>query len=501
MKFSSLESIFAWICLLFGYLFCRVFPVHSSPFGGLCFILLLFSITTLLLVFKKCKFSATPVLVGISAVAVSLCLFLTSNVFLHFLSYTYAIASYCYYVYAVCGNEMENGFSNFILVDYLKSIVITPFFAFGSLFPAIFSGKFKKGAKTFAKLTLGIALALIPTVVVFLLLSYDNAFMDLINRLCDWSFGDVLSHIASLMFGFPIGLYLFGLFVSSTEQRSKGFITKELCENAAKKLRFVPAISIFTAVVPILFLYVVFFISQWDYYISGFTGVLPKDFSYAEYAREGFFQLCVIALINFAIILFIITFMRRNEANKSVILKILSVIISVFTLVLISTALSKLFLYIKYYGLTHRRIYAAWLMVVLAVIFLLILLNQIFTKLKMVPLCACVAVIAFGFLALSNVDARIAEYNVKQYKEGSLSSVDLSELYDLEYAAIPSLIDLSNHLNSNAKLSTEDKEIKERVEAYLKHEYENISSEKKSIFSKTLPYMKAQRALNSYFPK
>ena len=86
MKFSSLESIFAWICLLFGYLFCRVFPVHSSPFGGLCFILLLFSITTLLLVFKKCKLSATPVLVGISAVAVSLCLFLTSNVFLHFLS-------------------------------------------------------------------------------------------------------------------------------------------------------------------------------------------------------------------------------------------------------------------------------------------------------------------------------------------------------------------------------------------------------------------------------
>lgn len=501
MKYSSLESIFAWICLILGYLFCRVFPVHHSPLGGLCFVVLLYGITTLILGLKKCRLKAMPVFVALSAVAISLCLFLSSNAFLHFLSYSYAIVSYCYFVYAVCGNEMENGFSNFIFMDYFKAIVITPFFAFGSLFPAIFSGKFKKGAKTFAKLILGIVLTLIPTAVIFLLLSYDNSFMDLIERLFDWSFGDVLSHTASAILGFPIGLYLFGLFVSSTEQRSKGIITRELCKNATTKLRFVPAISVFTAVAPILFLYVVFFISQWNYYISGFTGVLPKDFSYAQYAREGFFQLCVIALINFGIILCIVTFMRRNENNKSVVLKILSVVISVFTLILISTALSKLFLYIKYYGLTHKRIYAAWLMALLAILFLLILVNQIFAKIKMIPLCALVAVIAFSFLALSNVDERIAAYNVKAYKENSLSSVDLSELYDLKYAAIPSLIDLSGYLSDKDNLSTEEKEMKGRIGGYLQHEYENLSREKKSIFSKTFPYMKAQKALKEYSTK
>lgn len=499
--FSNIESAFAWISLLYGYLFCRIFPVTKSPFGGLCFIVLLFAVSIVILALSKYKFKALHLCVAASAVIIALSLFFTTNAFLHFLSYTYALASYCYFIYAVCGNELESGFSNFILMDYFKAIVIAPFSAIGYLFRAMFSGKFQEGGKAIGKLALGIGITFIPTTLVFLLLSYDNAFADLMKHIFDWNFRDIFSHFGSLILGIPLGMYMFGLFISSQDQQCKNVITKENCLKTAVKIQIVPAITAFTAIIPVLFLYVVFFISQWDYYISGFTGILPKNFSYAEYAREGFFQLCTVAVINFIILLCVILFMRRKENKKSILLKILSLLISVFTLILISTALSKMFLYIKYYGLTHKRIYATWLMTVLAIIFLLIILYQFLTKIKVTAVCACVAIVLFGMLALSNVDARIAQYNVKQYKEGALPSVDLWELYDLGYAAVPSIVDLAEYFDEKDTLSAEQTELKIHMDNYLDEEYEEIQSSKKSIFDRTLPYMKAKRVLDEYFSK
>ena len=138
-------------------------------------------------------------------------------------------------------------------------------------------------------------------------------------------------------------------------------------------------------------------------------------------------------------------------------------------------------------------------MTVLAIIFLLIILYQFFTKIKVTAVCACVAVVLFGMLALSNVDARIAQYNVKQYKEGALPSVDLWELYDLGYAAVPSIVDLAEYFDEKDTLSEEQTELKTRVENHLDEEYEKICSSKKSIFDRTLPYIKAKQTLDKYF--
>ena len=37
-SFSTLECIFAWLSLLFGYIFCRLFPAHLNPLFGFIFI-------------------------------------------------------------------------------------------------------------------------------------------------------------------------------------------------------------------------------------------------------------------------------------------------------------------------------------------------------------------------------------------------------------------------------------------------------------------------------
>ena len=140
-------------------------------------------------------------------------------------------------------------------------------------------------------------------------------------------------------------------------------------------------------------------------------------------------------------------------------------------------------------------------MVVLAIIFLLIMLNQFFTKIKTVIVGTCVIVISFGALALSNVDVRIAEYNVNQYKDGNLPTVDIWELYNLSYAGVPSLIDLAEYLDGKDTLSEDESKMKERIEERLDWEYKKMLKGKKGVFDKTLPYIKARRAMDEYLGK
>lgn len=72
-----------------------------------------------------------------------------------------------------------------------------------------------------------------------------------------------------------------------------------------------PNAMVYAAVTPICILYVLFFVSQFPYFLGGFTGELAEGFTYAEYARKGFFELCAVCCINFAVI-GIMSFMAKQ---------------------------------------------------------------------------------------------------------------------------------------------------------------------------------------------
>ena len=120
--------------------------------------------------------------------------------------------------------------------------------------------------------------------------------------------------------------------------------------------------------------YLFFFVSQWDYYLSAFTGKLPEGVvNYAEYARSGFFELCTVSAINLVIITAIALFMKRSGNGEKIFLRIVSALFSVMTLVLIGTALAKMYLYIDRFGLTVKRLLSSWLMIVIALIFVFVI--------------------------------------------------------------------------------------------------------------------------------
>ncbi len=516
-EYSLTELFFAWISMLAGYAFCRTVPVSSSPFGAVLYMIALFAVTTVVIVKRGARLSAMPVAVMALAIVVSASLFFTANAYVHFAAYMFAIACYCYFVYSCFGNCIEKGFSDFILIDYFKALLIMPFTALGDVFLAIASGNNKKHGKVALKALFGIGLAIIPSAIVISLLSYDSDFTKILNGIFKLTPWQIASHIFSAVFGVLVGMFIFSAYISACDKKNGNIVTLEGCRCAAQKARIMSSVTAVVATLPLLAVYIIFFISQWKYYVSGFVGVLPDSVSYSQYAREGFFQLCTVAVINLLVIFSIHLFMRRN--GKSIAMRILSLAFSVATLALISTAIAKMVLYINRYGLTPKRVYSSWFMLVLAVVFVLVCVKQFALKFKITVTSFFVTVVMFAALALSGVDSIIANYNVNAYLSGNLETVDVRALEKLGDSAVPSIVKLAKHFDKQNGTSIAE-QIK-LTESYDDNDYyyiyedaetqemktydlvvdalrDYVSGNKNdSLFSLSLPRIKAKAALKS----
>ena len=479
-QFTTADSVLAWLCFLLGYLFCRAFPVYINPFGALLVIVSAYIVSFVYLKIKHHKIGFIPFLVATSAIVLSMSLFFCNNSFLQKLCFTYAVASLGFFIYASTGNRIEKGFTSLIAIDYFKALFIMPFCTLGTIYKAAFTSK--RTAKPVLKLLLGIAIAIIPTAIVTALLSYDEGFRDIISKVFDFDISTVFSHFASAGFGIPIAMYFFGAFVSGRENKCRDVIRAESAHKAAKAVKIAPPITVVAALLPVLLIYVVFFISQWKYYLSAFTGILPDGFTYANYAREGFFQLLAVSIINLILIIICVMFAKNSRA----LLVSMTSLFSISTIILIATALSKMVLYIDTYGLTPKRVYASWFMVLIALTFIIITLSQIIPRMSALAWSGVIWVIMFALISLSNVDGIIADYNVDCYISEKLDDVDVEMLINLGDPAVPALSRLKIEL---PKKSDEYIEVTDHLNA-LRKEYKNIT-----VFEMTLPTLKAIQTL------
>ncbi len=173
---------------------------------------------------------------------------------------------------------------------------------------------------------------------------------------------------------------------------------------------------------------------------------LPAGYTYAEYARQGFFQLMFVCLINLFLVLICL-----NQFKDSKVLKAILTIISLCTYIMIASSAMRMLIYIKYYYLTFLRIFVLW---ALFVIFLLItgvlatIYKPNFPLFKYSMIVVTVLYIGFSF---SHVDYFIAKCNVSNMAERNQSDFferdgysDIRYLQNLSADAAPILINEEN---------------------------------------------------------
>ena len=179
----------------------------------------------------------------------------------------------------------------------------------------------------------------------------------------------------------------------------------------------------------IALVYVLYLVSQLAYFFSAFSGLLPKDFTVAEYARRGFFEMFAVCVINLGLLFFALLGSKKKENGKEpVMIRVLAVFLCLFSLVLIATAMSKMNLYILSFGMTYLRILTSVFMIFLCVVFCTMCLWIFVRKIpymQVVVITATVLVLALSFADPARV---VADYNVKAYQTGKLESIDMAEL-------------------------------------------------------------------------
>lgn len=351
------------------------------------------------------------------------------------------------------------------------------------------------------RIILGLMLCAPVFIFVLLMLSYDSAFGDLLSDIFSFDIEKIVREFIFIIYSVPLFAYL----VLSISSFASGNGKKRFDDGTFSRMRastnwFSP-VTVISMVLPVLILYVIFFISQWDYYTLAFLGYVPEGYSYAEYAREGFFQLCAVSVVNFLMMLGCTWFSDIKEVRSRFILKIVTVTISVCSLILIATAASKMYLYIKQYGLTPLRVYSSWGMAVLTAVFILFTVKQFSPRLPVYSLCIMCSVVLLLALCISDPDTRIAEYNTDQFIKGGLQEVDITLLHSLGDSATPSLIRLSDYYRS---LSEADKTILIKEHGFrpwdievesLRSYYINGDSPIGKWYSVTLPYLRAKTSV------
>ncbi|MDR3365319.1 MAG: DUF4173 domain-containing protein [Clostridiales Family XIII bacterium] len=361
-----------------------------------------------------------------------------------------------YWVCVTAGASVEARLSGFVLTDWANQVFAVPLSNFLGFFAGIKSAsKNTKRGKSVLIGAAGLCVA-IPIIigVTSLLIRADSGFERFADDFSKWaSLDDIGVYLLELLGGIPIACYIFGAVYGNSHGRYTALLTKESAEQGLARAHRIPRPAILAPLAALCAIYILFMAVMGVYLFSAFAGELPDGFTYAEYARKGFFELCGVAAINLFILAFAYSFAKREAGEYPKGLRLLTGLLCVTTELLVATALSKMLLYIGAYDLSRLRVYVLWFLVLLFACFAILIVWHIRPFDAGRPITVA-AVCLFLALVLANTDGLIAKYNVWQYENGHTKSIDFSMLSGLSDAALPYLDDLANNTRSEHILNS-----------------------------------------------
>lgn len=415
----------AWVCFGLGFIFARyVTRFAGGLWGGLfwaCF-------GALGAVYVRVKgLRISPMQKLVFAVAELFCLtpLFCANGFINVLAAFFSFLLMFYLCLTLSGAEL---FGERFPADLFRSVLLRPFISFGSAPVAAFSRvRGRAQLKTVGYVLIGLVIAVPLTIVaVVLLVLSDGYFEQLMSDFFRALPRLSIDIIWQVIFGAAVGMFIGGAMFSAVKPLPQTVCNGNGC-------RVLPPVIAYTAVTPMCVFYLVYVISQF----AGLENALSDP---AEYARRGFFELCIIAVINLGVIAVMQTFTARQEHSRPPLtLKIYTTVISLFTLLFIASAFSRMAVYIGRYGLTQLRVYTSWFMGLLAVVFIVVIVRQ-YALFPMWRVLFAGFVVMFGVLCFGNIDGQIARYNVRFAQSGG--ELDLSSLHDLNGMACEPVAEL-----------------------------------------------------------
>lgn len=460
---------------------------------GICSLILMGSVY---LFIKECKDTFFCFLLFSGTLVLSASYSVTNDFLIKFLTFVYIVFICATLFVTLSGNTSARGGT----YSYIFDIVVKTFDALldNLLLPMRSAKESSKngGSKNLIYLLIGVGISVpVVCVVLPLLATSDVAFGTLISKVFSNLFAFICAIVTTVIITPFAYAFLFSMKKKDLKDKSAPAIPDKT-----------PKVVINTILSVLSVVYIVYLFSQLAYISKAFAFLLPEGYSAAEFARSGFFQMAVIAFINFAILFLCSALVKKNESKKlPVFTKSLLIFLCVFTVFYISTAFIKMMKYISLYGLTRLRVLTSIFMLMLAIIFIIILLRLIFTKFKYIKAIILVCTLTMISVSITDINTHIANYNYNQYKQGNIE-IDVEQLYSMGVSSLPVLVKLSEETEEEVRCAAIDAIVYISYNIYDcgienldECTEENIA--KTSIFEKNYTWIQGEKALKQFIKK
>lgn len=265
------------------------------------------------------------------------------------------------------------------------------------------------------------AVIAVPVLLLFgsLLTAADPVFARLVNEVFDVDFGAVAGHVMGI--AFVSWLFAGYLRTAMFAERGDGpLVATRLGVGAVE-------IGVVLGTLDVLFLG--FVLVQLRYLFGGDAHVAATaGVSYAEYARSGFFELVWVSVLVLPLLLLCDAVLRPGDGGAQLTFRVLAVTLLLLLGVVMVSAMERMWLYQRAYGLTGTRVYASVGMAWLAIVF--VWFTATVLRGRRAPFAFGGIVSAWLVLAaldFSNPEARIARTNLARMERG--------ERFDAAYLA------------------------------------------------------------------
>ena len=203
------------------------------------------------------------------------------------------------------------------------------------------------------------------------------------------------------------------------------YLCKRTFSEEYRERKRTEAVLAITILAPVMVLYLVFCGIQIAFL---FLGKMTLDgYTYAEYARSGFFQLLVVCIINLVLVLAGHAYFKESKALKGML-----TVVSVCTYIMIASSAYRMILYIQHYYLTFLRIFVLWALVVIFILLTGVIISIYQKAFPLFRYSMVVVTVCYLILSFSHPDFWIAKWNLANI--GHFSETDFEEERDY-YAA------------------------------------------------------------------
>lgn len=287
------------------------------------------------------------------------------------------------------------------------------------------------------------SLLAIPPLLIFggLFVAADAAFEGIVTEAIHWFFKNIFSHLflAGLVLWISGGI-LRQLFLS------KQWIPSSKGQAFALSIGSIET-SVLLGVLNLLFLS--FVVIQIRYFFGGANLVeTTATITFAEYARRGFFELVAVSGLVLPLLLAAHWLVRNEKGLNQNIFRILAGVLLMLLFVIMASALQRMRLYQREYGLTELRFYATVFMGWLGILFLWFAATVMRGKRERFAAGAIFTGMAMiALLNVANPDAWIVRTNTARILEQK--HFDAGYAISLGAEAVPILLDALPQMNPN----------------------------------------------------